>query len=196
MAEKILIVDDTQLIRTMYEDKLSDEGYDVDTAQDGWEGYRKAQSWIPDLILLDMVMPKMGGLETLQRLKEDPRTRDILVVVLSNRDDDDDVKKGIRLGANDYFRKVGTSPAAVSAKIREILDRAEPVPVPEVKPFRLAIRDREQDADALLERLGFARRFCCQACEEEMTIELIPDVSREGNWFSGHFVCPKCGREF
>lgn len=197
MGDKILIVDDTQLIRMMYKDKLSAEGYEVDTADDGWEGFQKAQEWLPDLILLDMVMPKMSGLETLQRLKADPRTRDILVVILSNRDDDEDIKRGIQLGASDYFRKVGSSPAEVSAKIREILDQSEPLPPPEVHSFRVAVRDREHDADALLEHAGFPRRFWCQACEEEMTLELIPDLSREvGHWFTAHFVCAKCGREF
>ncbi|RJQ54911.1 MAG: response regulator [Actinobacteria bacterium] len=197
MGEKILIVDDTQLVRVMYKDKLTAEGYEVECAEDGWEGVQKAQSWMPDLILLDMVMPKMTGLEALQRLKQDPRTRDILVIVLSNRDDDEDIKRGIKLGANDYLRKVGTSPAQVSSKIREMIDQAEPVPVPEAKAFRMAVKDREHDADALLGSTGFPRRFWCQACEEEMVLELLPDPSREsGHWFTAHFVCPKCSREF
>lgn len=197
MAEKILIVDDTQLIRMMYQDKLSAEGYEVDTAENGWEGVQKAQEWLPDLILLDMIMPKMSGLEALQRLKADPRTKDIIVVVLSNRDDDTDIKRGIKLGANDYFRKVGTSPAEVSVKIRELLDESEPVPAPEVESYRIAVRDREYDVDKLLTHTQFPRRFWCQACEEEMLLELVPDLSRPtGHWFNARFVCPKCGREF
>ena len=197
MAEKVLIVDDTQLIRMMYRDKLTAEGYEVETAEDGWAGFQKAQSWLPDLILLDMVMPKMSGLETLQRLKADPRTKDMLVVILSNRDDDEDIKRGIQLGASDYFRKVGTSPAQVSAKIRDILDESEPVPVCKAEPYRMAVRDREHDADELLACTGFPRRFWCQTCEEEMVLEMVPDPSCEGgHWFSAHFICPKCGKEF
>ncbi len=197
MAEKILIVDDTQLIRTMYKDKLMSEGYEVECAEDGWEGFQKAQSWMPDLILLDMIMPKMNGLEALQRIKQDPRTKDIIIVVLSNRDDDEDIKRAIKLGANDYFRKVGTSPAQVTAKIREMLDDSEPVAVPEAPAFRLYIRDREQDSDPLLAAIGLPRRYWCPACEEELVLEMLADVTKtQGHWFSSHFVCPKCHREF
>lgn len=197
MGAKILIVDDTQLIRMMYRDKLVAEGYEVDTAEDGWDGVQKAQSWLPDLILLDMIMPKMGGLEALQHLKADPRTRDALVVILSNRDDDEDIKKGIALGANDYFRKVGTSPAQVSGKIQELLFESKPVEAPPTRAYRIALRDREHDADELLQSVGFPRRFWCQACEEEMTLEMILDPSHQpGHWFTAHFVCPKCGKEF
>jgi len=197
VGAKILIVDDTQLVRMMYTDKLTAEGYEVEAVEDGWEGVQKAQSWLPDLILLDMVMPKMNGLEALKHLKADPRTKDAIVIVLSNRDDDEDIKRGIALGADDYFRKVGTSPAQVAAKIKELLFESKPVEAPPSRAYRMVVRDREHDADELLEHTGFPRRYWCQACEEEMVLEMVPDPSGpSGHWFKAHFICLKCGREF
>lgn len=199
---KILVVEDAQLFRAMYEDKLKMEGYEVWTAADGLEGLKLAREVIPDLILLDLVMPRMGGLEVLKRLKSDPRTKDIPVVVLSNLEDAEGVKEAIEQGAEDFLRKTTSSPAEVTAKIKKLVTlrllkkegREEKF---ERKSFKLAVRDREFDADGVIQESGLLHRFWCPACQVELVLELIPEEREEaGHWFKAHFICPQCGKSF
>jgi CheY-like chemotaxis protein len=192
--ETVLLVEDTELIRRIYHDKLAEEGYSVLTAGDGLEALNAVRANKVDLVLLDLVMPRMGGLEALEAMKADPRTRDIPVLILSNLGQDPDVRMGLELGAVDYLVKNSAKPADVSKKIRLTLDymadRAG-----EQSGLRVLIRDQEADADALVEREGLERRFWCPACEVEMALELIPKPGEAG-WYDAHLVCPACGREF
>jgi CheY-like chemotaxis protein len=199
---KILVVEDAQLFRAMYEDKLKMEGYEVWTAADGLEGLKLAREVIPDLILLDLVMPRMGGLEVLKRLKSDPRTKDIPVVVLSNLEDAEGVKEAIEQGAEDFLRKTASSPAEVTAKIKKLvtlrlLKKEGKEEKFERKSFKLAVRDKEFDADGIIQESELPHRFWCPACQIELVLELIPEEREEaGHWYKAHFVCPQCGRGF
>lgn len=204
-GKRVLVVDDTELIRTIYRDRLSAEGFAVELASDGIEGLSAAVADPPDLILLDLVMPRQNGLDTLEKLKADPRTHDVPVIILSNRDDQEEIAAGLKLGAVDYLKKVGASPAEVSEKIRAILDRAAaeahvsgaPAAAPPAESWRLYVRDREADAEGVVSRMSLTRRFWCPACEQELQLELVgdPDTSG-GHWFKAHFVCAACGRSF
>jgi CheY-like chemotaxis protein len=199
---KILVVEDAQLFRAMYEDKLKMEGYEVWTAADGLEGLKLAREVIPDLILLDLVMPRMGGLEVLKRLKSDPRTKDIPVVVLSNLEDAEGVKEAIEQGAEDFLRKTASSPAEVTAKIKKLvtlrlLKKEGKEEKFERKSFKLAVRDKEFDADGIIQESGLPHRFWCPACQVELVLDLIPEEREEaGHWYKAHFVCPQCGKGF
>lgn len=199
---KILVVEDAKLFRAMYEDKLKMEGYDVWTAADGLEGLRLAQQVLPDLILLDLVMPRMGGLEVLKRLKGDPRTKDIPVVVLSNLEDAEGVKEAIEQGAEDFLRKTASSPAEVTAKIKRLvtlrlLKKGSKEEGLEKKSFKLGVKDREFDADEIVSENDLPHRFWCPACQVELVLELIPEEREEaGHWYKAHFVCSQCGRSF
>ncbi len=200
--KKILVVEDAQLFRAMYEDKLKMEGYDVWTAADGLEGLKLALEVIPDLILLDLVMPRMGGLEVLKRLKSDPRTKDIPVVVLSNLEDAEGIKEAIEQGAEDFLRKTVSSPAEVTAKIKKLvtlglLEKKGKEGKLERKSFKLAVRDKEFDAEGIIQESGLVHRFWCPACEVELVLELIPEEREEsGCWYKAHFLCPQCGKSF
>ena len=119
---KILLVDDDALLVRMYQKKLKNDGYDVVTAGDGIEALKKASEFKPDLILLDVMMPKMNGFETLKKLKSDSATSKIPVIILSNvGGSDEDVDKGLELGAVSYLVKAGTKPKEVVAKVKEVL---------------------------------------------------------------------------
>jgi len=98
---KILFIDDDNFLRKVYKSELTEQGYEVFLAADGEEGFKMAEEEDPDLIILDMIMPKKNGFEVLTELQDNPKTKNIPVVILSNLGQEDDVKKGLDLGAVD-----------------------------------------------------------------------------------------------
>lgn len=120
--KKVLLVDDDPLIIRMYEHKLSADGYEVILAFDGEDGLVKAADTKPDVILLDLMMPKMNGIEALKHLKKDADTKKIPVVILTNIGDDQAyVKTTKELGAVDYLVKATTSLKELSARVASIV---------------------------------------------------------------------------
>lgn len=118
---KILIVDDDTFLSGIYATKLDLEGFQVLTAHDGEEGIKAAQKDKPDLILLDVLMPKLDGFEALKRLKADAGTKDIPVIMLTNLGQKEDIEKGLEDGAVDYLIKAHFVPAEAVAKIKKVL---------------------------------------------------------------------------
>lgn len=119
---KILLIDDDQLMLRMYQTKFKVEGLEVEVASDGDEGLAKVGQSKPDLILLDIMMPKINGLEVLRQLKAKPETKDIPVILLTNLGgSQQDVDQGLSLGAVSYLVKASYTPAQVVAKVKEIL---------------------------------------------------------------------------
>lgn len=118
---KILIIDDEEAILNMYAQALSD--YEVITAKEGEEGLSMAQKEKPDLIYLDIIMPKINGLDVLDRLKTSKETADIPVVLLTNLPQEAAAEKAHSLGATDYFVKVETEPAELLQKTQKILGK-------------------------------------------------------------------------
>ena len=121
MAHKILLVEDDPFLLDMYSTKFKEVGFDVSIAQDGEMGLAKAKELMPDLILLDIVLPKKDGFEVLKTLKSDAGTAKIPVVLLTNLGLDSDVKRGLELGAQSYIIKAHFTPTEVVAKVKEIL---------------------------------------------------------------------------
>lgn len=194
MAQAILVVEDTDLLRKIYADKLTQDGYDVLAASNGLEALNLLHTESVDLVLLDLIMPKMSGLEVLEAMKSDPRTRDIPVLILSNLGHESDIERGLTMGALDYLIKNEAKPADVAEKIHATLDLAGGRQVSSAA-FNVLIKDREADADALVEHAGLARRFWCPACEVELHLEMLPQEDRAG-WYAAHLVCPNCSKEF
>jgi CheY-like chemotaxis protein len=116
-AETILLVEDDPDIAEMYRFKLEDDGYRVHVARTGATAVTLALQSRPDLVLLDMGLPAMDGLRVLATLRADHRTSSLPVVILSNYDDPDLVRRGFQLGATDYLIKSQVTPAAVSGGI-------------------------------------------------------------------------------
>lgn len=113
---KILIVEDEEALVELLDAKLQKEGYDVKTASDGEEGYAAIKKWHPDLILLDIVMPKMDGYEVLEKLNEDKNKTP--VIIISNSGQPVEIEKTKKLGAVDHLIKTEFSPLDVLEKVR------------------------------------------------------------------------------
>jgi CheY-like chemotaxis protein len=102
---RVLIVDDDKVIQQLIEVNLELEGYDTSRASDGEEALGAVKSFRPDLVILDVMMPKMDGREVCRRIKADAKTKHIPVVFLSARAQDLDVQSGLELGAAAYITK-------------------------------------------------------------------------------------------
>ena len=123
-SHRLLLIEDDTFLAGMYVTKLTMENFQVDLANDGKSGLEKVKKMKPDLILLDVLLPKMNGFDVLKSLKEDPTTRDIPVVLLTNLGQKSDVMKGLDLGAVDYLIKAHFMPSEVVAKIKAILSQS------------------------------------------------------------------------
>lgn len=118
---KILIVEDDPFLLKMYTKKLQVEGYEVETAKDGEEGLLKLKSFMPDLALMDVMLPKLNGLEVIIKAKADPQTKDIPILVLSNLSATTDTEAAVKEGAVGYMIKSDYTPSQVIEKVKEYL---------------------------------------------------------------------------
>lgn len=128
--QKLLIVDDEEDILELLRFNLSSEGFEVVCAATGEEALEKLKFEAPDLILLDLMLPGVDGLEVARRLKSHSRTREIPLVMLTAKGEEGDIVKGLELGADDYVTKP-FSRKVLAARIRAVLRRKETVPAEE-----------------------------------------------------------------
>jgi CheY-like chemotaxis protein len=112
---RVLLIEDDAEFAEMYRLRLEADEYLVEWAPDGEAGLAMARSWSPDLIFLDIRMPRMDGLDVLRELRGDPNTQELPVVVLSNYSDDELRSQGRQLGILDWKTKVDTSPSGMTA---------------------------------------------------------------------------------
>lgn len=128
MGKKILVIEDEQSLADLLTTKLRKEGYIVEFAYDGEDGYKKIIEWMPDLILLDIVMPKMNGYEVLEKLKE--TMIKIPVIIISNSGQPVEIEKTKQLGAIDHLIKTEFSPLDVLKKVESCFtDDGKPKPI-------------------------------------------------------------------
>jgi phosphate regulon transcriptional regulator PhoB len=125
MAQRVLIVEDEPDIRDLLVFHLEREGYQVTACRSGAEALRVARAGPPDLVLLDLMLPELDGLEVCRRLRQDPATQGLPIVMLTARGDEVDRVLGLELGADDYVVKP-FSPRELVARIRAVLRRARP----------------------------------------------------------------------
>jgi DNA-binding response OmpR family regulator len=118
----VLVADDEEDIRALVAFRLRRAGYDVITAADGAEALTLATTRLPDLIVLDMMMPKATGLEVTRSLREQDSTRDIPVILLTARAQEADVASGFEAGADDYVKKP-FSPMDLQLRVQALLER-------------------------------------------------------------------------
>jgi len=121
MAKTILIVEDDPLMNRMYQKIFKFEKYEVQTASNGEEGLEKARQIKPTLILLDIMMPKMNGLEVLGKLKSDPDMKGIPVIMLTNLAGEKDAETALMKGAVKYIIKSEHDPKQVVSIVKEII---------------------------------------------------------------------------
>ncbi len=118
---KVLLVEDDSMIVEMYKFRLEEEGFDVLVTDKGTEALEIASKEKPNIILLDVILPEVDGFSVLQMIKNNSKTKNIPVVMLTNLGQESDKEKGNQLGAVEYFIKSQHTPAEVLAAIKKII---------------------------------------------------------------------------
>jgi DNA-binding response OmpR family regulator len=116
---KVLLIEDDEAAAEMYRLRLSADGYVVVIGRDGDEGLRLATAEEPDFIYLDLRLPGLDGFEVLERLRGDPATNHIPVIILSNYGEPELRERGLRLGALEFLVKADTTPGQLSTKVEQ-----------------------------------------------------------------------------
>lgn len=116
---KILIVEDEPNLLELYRLALERAGFEVFTAVNGEVGLMLAKGNPPDLVLLDILMPKVDGYEMLRRMKADPTTKKVPIIIFSNLSQREEIEKGLKLGAKDFILKTSITPTAMVEKVKQ-----------------------------------------------------------------------------
>jgi DNA-binding response OmpR family regulator len=120
--KKILVVEDDLFISEMYVNKLRGEGFEVFLAKDGQEAVDKTKELKPDLVLLDIVLPKKDGFEALKEIKNSDEAKETKVILLTNLGQPEDIKKGMETKADAYIVKAHSTPSQIVEKVKEFLE--------------------------------------------------------------------------
>jgi len=125
MAQRILVIEDDEFLRELYEELLKGEGYDVTVAVDGEQGLTHMGEGGFELVLLDIMLPKMDGLEILRHMKEKPAKQpNGPIVLLTNLGQDSIIKEGFALGASGYLIKSAMNPDQVLSEVKVFLNKS------------------------------------------------------------------------
>jgi len=122
---KVIMIEEDRFLRKIYRNKLSKAGFEFLEATNGEEGLNKIFAEKPDIILLDIILPIKNGFDVLVELKRNPNTKNIPVVILSNLGQHGDIKRGLSLGAEEYFVKTDISLNDVVDKVRDLSVRTK-----------------------------------------------------------------------
>lgn len=121
---KVLLVEDDTMLSDMYTMKFDGEGFEVWKGGNGVEGLKLlAEKGTPDIILLDVIMPQMDGFTMLAKIKENAQWKNVPVILLTNLGQEQDVKKGLAMGASDYLVKANFTPQQVVEKVKALLKK-------------------------------------------------------------------------
>lgn len=134
--ENILIVDDEEDILELLRYNLSKEGYQITCVTSGEEGLSTARTTSPDLVVLDLMLPGVDGLDVCKALKNDAKTKHIPVIMLSAKGEEADIVAGLELGADDYLVKP-FSPRVLTARVRSVLRRNRGIPEDDATPIKV-----------------------------------------------------------
>jgi len=119
--KKILLVEDDPFLVDIYSTKLKESGFSVETAVDGDEGLKKLKEEVPDLLVLDIVLPHSDGWEILRRIRKEEKLKKLKIVILSNLSQKNEIKKGLSFGAVKYLIKAHYTPSEVVNEIKKII---------------------------------------------------------------------------
>ncbi len=177
MANKILIVDDDPFNLDLLDQELADQGYAIERAGDGEEALEKVESFLPDLILLDYMMPKMNGIEVVKRLKQNERYKGIPVILLTAKGSQEDKARGLDAGAEDYVVKP-FDPVELLARVRSMMRLKQMHDSLEEWNRTLAEKVRQQVDE--IERMGRLKRYLSPQIAETVL------KSEDDNLFKSH----------
>ncbi len=191
--KKVLVIEDDKSMQGIYKTKLQQEGYEVIQALDGEEGVKKSKTEKPDLIILDLILPKIDGFEVLKKIKANKKTSGISVIILSNLGQKEDLEKGLALGADDYLIKAMHPITDVLLKIRKQLQKGKTKNEKTMPHYCIDIKESILDAPKLASDFNFKGLFNCPTCGKKMFLQLIPkELSKNNRKFSASFICYRC----
>lgn len=119
--KKVLVVEDEATLQKALTTILTQEGFEVKSALDGENGLKLASSFEPDLVLLDLILPKINGFEVLETMKKDEKTKNIPIIILTNLGNLGDIQKALDLGATTYLVKTDYELSDIVAKVKQAL---------------------------------------------------------------------------
>lgn len=120
-VKNVLLVEDDAFLGSIYQKKFEMEGFKISVSTDGEKGLADIKKKKPDIILLDILLPKLDGFAVLEKVKADPEIKNIPVILLTNLGQKDDVEKGLEAGAVDYLIKAHFKPSEVVDKVKKVL---------------------------------------------------------------------------
>ena len=177
MPNKILIVDDEPFNLDLLEQELTDQGYVIERANDGAEALEKVPSFLPDLILLDYMMPKMNGIEVVKQLKQDERYKGIPVILLTAKASQEDKVKGLDAGADDYVVKPFEA-FELLARVRSMMRIKEMHD--SLEEWNRTLEDKVKEQVHEIERMGRLKRYLSPQIAETIL------KSEDENLFKSH----------
>lgn len=118
---KVLIIDDDKVLTKIYSQKFISRGFKVAIAYDGLDGLEKTVSEKPDIVILDIMLPKLDGVMLFRKMRAVPETENIAVILLTNVNDDTAIKECFKLGAIDYLVKSEVTPERLARKVEEVI---------------------------------------------------------------------------
>ncbi len=119
MAKKIILIEDEELMVTLLQRKLTQDGYEVSVARNGEDGLKLMREARPDLVLLDIIMPRKGGFEVMEEMQKDKDLKGIPVIVISNSGQPVEIDRAQKLGAKDWLIKTEFDPQEVVDKVKK-----------------------------------------------------------------------------
>ncbi|MBI3060021.1 MAG: response regulator, partial [Deltaproteobacteria bacterium] len=177
MPNKILIVDDEPFNLDLLEQELTDQGYVIERANDGAEALQKVPSFLPDLILLDYMMPKMNGIEVVKQLKQDERYKGIPVILLTAKASQEDKVRGLDAGADDYVVKPFDS-FELLARVRSMMRIKQMQD--SLEEWNRGLTDKVTQQVGQIERMGRLKRYLSPQIAETIL------KSEDENLFKSH----------
>jgi CheY-like chemotaxis protein len=120
---KVLIVEDDVFLRKMYTKKFQVNGFEIETASNGQEGLQKMSSFSPDIVLMDVMMPKLNGIEAIEKAKADENLKHIPILVLTNLSSAEDADTAVKKGAKAYLIKSEHTPTQIVEKVKKYLHK-------------------------------------------------------------------------
>lgn len=161
----ILIIEDEPFLAEMYKVKFESIGYHVLTADNGEQGIALMRKEKPDLVLLDVIMPVMDGYSLLKIVRSDPELKSQLIVIFSNLGQDEEIVKGLQLGADDYLVKSNLTPTELTKKLETVLAKGKSDKAETVKPIHVLLIEDVRDIIDIYTRRFDHEGFVCQVAE-------------------------------
>lgn len=121
MAYRILIIEDDDFLRSLAVGKLEKEGFVVETASDGQTGLQKVFTTLPELLILDLMLPEMSGFEILEQIRSNDTTKNLKIIVFSNLGEETDIKRCLDLGVSEYLIKSNFTLDELAEKVKIML---------------------------------------------------------------------------